>query len=377
MGDRVKPTITAMERATAIPGMLLFGTTTVVTSKILFEMTSKNSNGEVVAFEKPWWQVLMMFLGMCSCLIVYEIQKCQAKTEEEKKPLMQSETVKIVPFFTKYKEYFQIFPPAMCDLVATALMYIGFVFVTASIFQLMRGSMVLFSAIFCRIFLNKKIQRFHVLGIVIILLGLVCVGLACINGDTSGGTKHSQGQQILGICLIVAAQVVQAGQIVVEQHLLQNNNMPPALIVGTEGVWGTVVSLFIVLPAMEFIPNAEKTYDTLVMMGNNHNLIWGTIIYIIAILFYNLFGMRVTQQYTAVHRTILESVRTGCIWMTDLFIYYQISSHYGEFWDNWSYVELGGFAFVLTGTFIYNQVIKIPCLVDAKPQFAAIEDNRQ
>lgn len=115
---------------------------------------------------------------------------------------------------------------------------------------------------------------------------------------------------------------------------------------------------------MQMIPSAEKTADTFVMLENNHNIIWGTVIYIIAILFYNLFGMRVTQQYTAVHRTILEAIRTGCIWMVDLFIYYTMTRQYGEKWTNWSPVELLGFVFVLTGTFIYNQVIKIPRYVD-------------
>lgn len=217
MADRAKAVITPMERATSIPGMLLFGTTTVVTSKILFTMTSKNEHGEVVEFEKPWWQVLMMFLGMCSCLIVYEIQKIQAKNAEEKKPLMQTgAAAPAAPrtFWVTYKEYFQIFPPAMCDLLATALMYIGFVYVAASIFQLMRGSMVLFSAIFCRVFLNKKIQRFHMLGIFVIMIGLVAVGYACVMHDDSGGKKHTSGEQLLGIIMIVLAQIVQAAQIV-------------------------------------------------------------------------------------------------------------------------------------------------------------------
>lgn len=153
--------------------------------------------------------------------------------------------------------------------------------------------------------------------------------------------------------------------------------MPPALIVGTEGAWGTLVCIFFVLPVMQVIPSAEKTYDTLIMMSNNHNLIWGTAIYIIAILFYNLFGMRVTQQFTAVHRTILESVRTGCIWIAELVIFYYVNNKFGEEWSDWSYLQLGGFIFVLMGTFVYNQVIKIPSLVDAKPSFAPIEENKQ
>lgn len=83
----------------------------------------------------------------------------------------------------------------------------------------------------------------------------------------------------------------------------------------------------------------ENTIDSFKMMGNNHTLIWAILLYIFFILFYNLYGMMVTQTYSAVYRTILEAVRTLCIWITNLIIYKFIDKRFGEIWSNWSWLE--------------------------------------
>jgi hypothetical protein len=50
------------------------------------------------------------------------------------------------------------------------------------------------------------------------------------------------------------------------------------------------------------------------------------------------------------------------VWGVDLFIYYALKYHrYGEVWTKWSYLELGGFAVLLLGSFTYYSVLKWPC----------------
>jgi hypothetical protein len=53
------------QRIYAIPGMLVFGTATVVTQKFLFEQTSVGlPEYGTHHFSKPWFQSDSMFLGM-------------------------------------------------------------------------------------------------------------------------------------------------------------------------------------------------------------------------------------------------------------------------------------------------------------------------
>merc|ERR1719498_501657 len=67
--------------------------------------------------------------------------------------------------------------PATLDLLATALMYCGLLFISASIWQMLRGSMIVFSALISGPLLGRKLKTFHWLGVFICLVGIVCVGV--------------------------------------------------------------------------------------------------------------------------------------------------------------------------------------------------------
>lgn len=55
--------------------------------------------------------------------------------------------------------------PSFFDLVATVLMNIGLLSVTASVYQMMRGAEMLFAALFTVVFLHRHLNKFHYLGI--------------------------------------------------------------------------------------------------------------------------------------------------------------------------------------------------------------------
>lgn len=55
--------------------------------------------------------------------------------------------------------------PTIFDLVATVLMNIGLLNVTASVYQMMRGAEMLFAALFTSVFLNRMLNKSHYLGI--------------------------------------------------------------------------------------------------------------------------------------------------------------------------------------------------------------------
>ena len=55
--------------------------------------------------------------------------------------------------------------PTVFDLIATVLMNIGLLSVTASVYQMMRGAEMLFAALFTLLFLGRQLNRLHLLGI--------------------------------------------------------------------------------------------------------------------------------------------------------------------------------------------------------------------
>jgi len=367
-----------------VAGMLTFGTCTVVIQKLIFSMEGKTKSGEKKEFKKPWFQTEAMFIGMFGCLAVYEVMRCvqaakrrkQPQHVSETKPLVNSESVRGQPKkgeMARWKQYCIVCTPALCDMCATAMMNVGLLWIAASVWQMLRGSMVIFSALFSKFFLKRELHASHWTGVCIVAFSLLVVALAALHSpdlpsddssSASSSKSHSTGQVALGCSLVVFAQIIQASQIVVEEYLLKNIELHPVLVVGLEGFWGTL-SCSILLCFTSYIPEkvgGEKTLETLYMFFHNGNIFGTGLLYASVILCYNLFGMFVTQYTSAVLRTILEGLRCACIWVTNLFIFYVVlgpNPRFGEIWSDWSYLQLCGFLFLLLGMFVYNGIVRV------------------
>jgi len=379
--------------------MLTAGTITVVTTAAIFQIKSMGLYGDVHYFKKPWFETLAMFVGMLLCLFWHMIiVACAARKKKvitlDTKPLIKgsvntdsaanaAEYGAIDPLaappappppeekkLSGFLKYLTFAAPATCDLIATCLMYIGLMYTTASVFQILRGFMVVMTCILSITFMKKKMRPFKFFGVGVVLLGLVLVGVSLVCDPTHNDENStSAGSPIIGILLIIAAQLVQGTQIVVEEVLLNKVEAPPLLIVGMEGFWG-ILEMSIMLVVVYFIPGKdidgcwENTIDSFVMLTNDMVLVFFMLFYFVAILFYNYFGMCVTQCLQSVNRTIIEAGRTACIWVTDLILFYGVTAgtyyQLGEWWTDWSVLELLGFLVVFAGTLIYNEFLILP-----------------
>lgn len=376
-----------------IAGMLTFGTFTVVIQKIILSMPGRNQHGDTVQFKKPWFQTEAMFIGMFGCLIVYEIMRCNQRRKArdparaalltDEKPQVNEQGKK--KQMAVWKQYCIVCTPALCDMCATAMMNIGLLWISASVWQMLRGSMVIFSALFSKFFLKRRLHASHWTGVATVAFALVVVAFAALNttsenkndessvwSSSSSEEPHTLGKKdevttskaALGCALVVIAQIIQASQIVIEEFLLMEVSLHAVLIVGLEGMWGTL-SCSILLCFTTWIPKdygGEDTLETLYMLFHNWKILVTGLVYAACILCYNLFGMFVTKYTSAVLRTILEGLRCACIWIANLFIFYVIPQKektFGEAWNNWSYLQLCGFIFLLLGMFIYNGIVRI------------------
>ena len=129
------------QRIYAIPGMLIFGTATVVTQKFLFEQEAdgieKYGHHQ---FRKPWFQTDVMFLGMTLSLFAYLVIGRKEHAEAAVgKPQKQG---------SRWKLYFGCALPSICDLTATSLTNVQLLYLNASVWQMLRGSTTIFSLIF-------------------------------------------------------------------------------------------------------------------------------------------------------------------------------------------------------------------------------------
>ncbi len=73
---------------------------------------------------------------------------------------------------------------------------------------------------------------------------------------------------------------------------------------------------------------------------------------VFSIAFFNFAGISVTKEMSATTRMVLDSSRTIVIWLCSIL--------FG--WQTFEALQLLGFAFLLTGMFIYNNIVFAPLI---------------
>jgi len=321
--------------------MVITGSINTLSTKIADDTESEGINGEVRKFNHPFVQAAGMFLGEFLCMLAYFVILAYKHIRKQ-----EITSAKFNPLIFVL--------PACCDMTATSLMYVGLTMTYASVFQMLRGAVVIFTGILSLIFLKRKLKLFHWTGMLLVLLGLGLVGLASVLfGVSSASAPHP----LTGDIIIVCAQLVAAVQMVVEEKFISKYNVPPLQVVGWEGVWGfSILSCIIVV--MYYIPGSsagnhlENAPDAFVQLKNSWIVLVAVVGNILSIAFFNFFGISITKYSSATTRMVLDSIRTVVIWAVGL----------AAGWEVFQYLQIIGFVLLLAGTMLYNEVLPPPLL---------------
>lgn len=336
--------------------MVLTGSINTISAKWTDRITSVNRQGHEANFNHPFVQADGMFIGEMTCMAAFYILRCWRRRARQGASELSSDSnpnqnIKFPPLV--------FYLPAVCDMTATSMMYLGLTLTYASSFQMLRGAVIVFTGLLSVGFLGRRLRYFQWLGIVTVLAGLVTVGLS--DFMTSGDANTDINGIITGDLLIVMAQVVTATQMVIEEKFLTKYNVPPLLVVGWEGTFGFLtLSLLLVpmyyIPAGQFSGNErgtlEDAIDAFVQIGNNGMLAVSLLLNIGSIAFFNFAGVSVTKDLSATTRMVLDSVRTLVIWVFTLAIG----------WETFQYLQPIGFVVLMVGMMLYNDVLILPFL---------------
>ncbi|KAF0687891.1 Aste57867_20383 [Aphanomyces stellatus] len=388
--------------------MLVAGTMCTIITKVQYGMRAEGTESCVVngtathncLFDKPWFGVLQMKLAMAFCIVIMKIRQKVQKRSYLETPVMNmqkhgkrfmatpklggatNERTQLVggaaaPKETSWETIVWILFPSFLDLLNTVLANIGLLWVSSSIYQMSRGSVVLFNAIFSVRFMGKKLFAYHYVSIFIVMTAVTLVAYAGIMQSRateaiSAEDIEKQANQVLGLTLIFLSQLITAVQIVVEEYFLTTRQVSPMMLVGWEGIWG--LAFFVVLtPVLMATPPGtsalskiwhEDFVDTFVKMGNSLTVTLTVLLYIVLIGLFNLAANFVTKYLSSVVRSILDTLRTLGVWVLSLFIFYVIrwtgTNSPGEQWTMWSWLELSGFALMVAGTLAYKKIFYLP-----------------
>ncbi|KAG5890717.1 hypothetical protein JTB14_026023 [Gonioctena quinquepunctata] len=347
--------------------MVITGSINTLSTKWADDIKSVGRDGVEKKFEHPFFQASTMFLGELSCLLVfkilYRIYSRRADGTED------------VHGLTKGNRIFNpliLFIPAMCDMTATSIMYIGLNLTYASSFQMFRGSVIVFVGLLSTGFLGRVLGKKQWAGIFLVIIGLTTVGVAdFMSSDTSSSGK-GKNDIITGDMLIVIAQVIQSIQMVVEEKFVSGQDIPALQAVGWEGLFGFTVLGLLQIP-FYFIhagppvtqnsgDRLEDALDAFVQIGNSWQLMLAVLGSLLSIAFFNFAGVSVTKELSATTRMVLDSVRTIVIWLFSLAFLGQV----------FQWLQLLGFVLLLSGMCIYNGItltstfIKVKSLINRR-----------
>lgn len=391
---------------------IVSGTCCSICSKTMMQLHSTGITGEDEVFTKPLFQTLGMFVGMTFGLVMHfavlifripfpgyyhtehkavsngstilptvNVPKYGSVNEtashKESETLLKKELPTVNESSPQQKStvpiwmYFFLAIPSIFDLGATALCMMGLRYLDVSIYQLLRGSGIIFVALMKQHVLKDHLYSFQWVGVIFNVVSVVFVGTAAIlnseseTSSTSATTALYGGSEaLLGIALVMCGAFIQALQFVFEEKVMSmdESSAPPLLLIGMEGLWGTVLCLFVVYPLAYFLPGNdhgryEDPINTYHMIMNSPTIQWAFLAYFLVIFAYNLFAVLVTFTLNSIWHAILDNFRPITVWGTDMFIYYAIVSLKGDFgepWTKYSWVQLLGMIVLLYGTAIYN-----------------------
>ncbi|KAJ3914442.1 hypothetical protein F5877DRAFT_50481 [Lentinula edodes] len=344
-----------------------------------------------ILYEQPVWQTLQMFLGemLCFLPVIYtwvrskRLQPVQLQDSESSEASLSN--IKLVPASRPLSGWsvLLLWIPAACDLTGTTLMNVGLLYTPVSIYQMTRGSLVLFVGFLSVVFLRRRLWLYQWTSLIIVMGGVALVGfsgslikdtvkealsslLVKANGNADlpppESTETPEATTVLvGVFFILFAQVFTATQFVVEEKIMGHYSVPPLVAVGYEGLFG-VITILVFFPILAIPAVSSKSIFFDIPRGwhqmvDTPSVLWSGVVIACSIALFNFFGLSVTRHVSATARSLVDTCRTLVIWLVSL----------GLGWEKllWpiSLLQVLGFGLLVYGTFLFNNLVAIPpCL---------------
>ena len=326
--------------------MVITGSCNTIFNKLLNEIESLDKK-----FTHFFFQTYLMFIGEVFCLFAYYL----VNNNET-----QSDKPKIKPIYLAI--------PALCDFIGSTVTSFSLTMMAASVYQMSRGSVMIYTAILSVMFLKSRLFRYQIFSLCVIFVALFIVGIGALSYDTDN-TQTS----LLGVITLVIAQLFTAIQFVVEEKILNKYDVNPLEMVGWEGVFGTVfytilLGIFYFIkcdvnnPLCYINQAGEARLEDFIFafrqLYESKSLLFIALGYVICIASYNYAGITMTKYVSSPARAVMDNARTVVIWL-----FFLVTPGLPPAWrESFIPLQLVGFIFLVFGTFLYNQFISFSCL---------------
>lgn len=310
-------------------------------------------------FNQPAIQTMQMFVGEFLVIVAYYFMY-RSRLRLDYTPIGDS---------PKSNDRLFHFPSklalvAFFDLCGTTLLNIGLVYTPVSVYQMMRGSVVLFVAFFSVVFLKRRITKLEWMSLFLVSLGVAIVGFSGIGqkagAEAVDSAKAASESALLafGVCLIVLASLLQACQFVIEEFVLGNEDIVPMKIVYSEGFYGLVIIIgaMVVLnfiigaiqPPSQFERSPFNIVESFSQVVHNKEVMMSSVCIMCSIALFNFCGISITHMLSATSRSTVDTCRTLIVWLLAIIMG----------WESFSLLQFTGFVVLVFGTLCFNGVLR-------------------
>jgi drug/metabolite transporter (DMT)-like permease len=277
------------------------GSVNTVLNNVIYNCAARGWHGRFHTFRKPWFMDWSMFLGMS--LGIFNTQTFRTFTCAPHEPGGK---------LRGWSLFRQVSLPGLCDLLGTYLSNIALLYLAPSIWQMLRGSELIFTATWAIVYRHKKLGLADWVGVGVTVVGVAVVGISSILTEPhpSSTTHAPASMQIMAMILILVAMGLAALQTVLEEELLHDVDATACELVSYEGLWGVYFTSLFALPLAQIMPeNAgeglfEHTLESFQMLGASLKLFGLWFAFVVAVFAYNLSGLALCAYTSAISRTI-------------------------------------------------------------------------
>ena len=338
-------------------------------------------------FSHGWFLNLVMFIGESMGIPIFYLffnkkeekgnseEKNEGETHSDEEITRTEEEEK--PEINK----FLLAIPGFLDTCSTGLANIGLILLPASIYQMLKGSLIVLTFLMSKFVVKNRHILDHYIAIPISTLGVVLVGLSAYltADDNDNEYKSDASQTLLGIFLMVIAMFILSIQFCFDEFYMRKYSCHPLICIGYEGVFGFFINLllciiFYFIKCGSYEENEEIPYFVKNMCTGDDENVWRpenivfafrqlfenkvlTIIVPITIIFmstFNIFGVSITKYGSATTRSVTDNVRSFLVWL-----WFLMPFNKEELIEKFNILQLFGFICICMGAFIYNGMFQL------------------
>ena len=349
-----------IQRLSAFPALMFFGTIITITQKYLYQQTSYSLDLiDPKPFHKPWFQTFILFLGMCLALITHEATRLIAKISVDTEALNRKlEINSIEERKNRWIFYVSALMPALTGLFYIVFQNISLIHISASVWSAFRSSIGIFYPIFNLIFFKNPQPKNIRKQILLMIISLILIGISTILNNFNSKTYI-----FLGLFLIIISQIIRSMHLLLETYYFEDIESTPSLVIGMEGYWGLLLIIGIFFPALQSNYGKEGTglyenlFDTLTMLFNNSNLFSLEIMMLFLYCFDSLASMTTTTPAPEL-RPVVDCVQAISIWVCQIAIRISSSSiNEGEEFNKYSWLQLIGEILLIISAILYMKIM--------------------